>query len=382
MERIMDLTMEIEKYKGQGANILMPSTMIGGLSEFHQPVIEAVQLSANPSDGDVYQDTISKKFRLTKQALMKLGNCAGISWHPYETKRVDNRTDRDYVAYQAVGGIRKADGSSIAFKAEYDMDFEVILEELTAQYTAKAQKGTEDAKRKYIEDSVKREMLFKRKHKVKLCEAGAMNRVIRSLLGLKNGYSEAELKQPFVTVRIVIRPDYGDKEVRRQMMTAAVKSMTGIYGNDASMASNGSTECIPNGDDFNNQVIDIPHDDEGYIPPGDYAPGTGPEPELELAGSKPNTTEAEKAEPKASGGNGTGKSVQEQEIDFSNQDHEGQVQTIETLIKRKAYDTKVFPCPLAEFKAATLARLFKALIALPDASPPATNGAPGSDVDF
>ena len=341
----MDLTYEIEKYKGQGANVLMPSTMIGGLSEFHQPVIEAVQLSPNPADGDVYEDKQNNKFRLTKQALVKLSNCAGVSWHPYETKRVDNRMDRDYVAYQAVGGIRKADGSSIAFKAEYDMDFEVIEEELRAQYTARAQKGNDDAKRKYIEEGVRKELLFKRKHKVKLCEAGAMNRVIRSLLGLKGGYSAAELQKPFVTVRIVIRPDYTDKDVRRQMMSAAVKSMTGIYGD----SGNGSSDCAKY-DDFEGETIDIPHDEDGYVPTEVPAP------------------EAQAPEPQQQPGSGNQKSIQEQEIDFSNCEKDEQLKILETLIKRKAYDTGKFPKPMTEFSEANRTSLFRKLLTLPDAS--------------
>lgn len=341
----MDLSFEIEKYQHQGANILMPSTMIGGLSEFHTPVIEIVQLSANPSDGDVYKDTQSGRFRLTKQALVKLANCAGISWHPYETKRVDNRSDRNYVAYQAVGGIRKADGSSIAFKAEYDMDFEVIQEELVNQYTAKAQQGNDEYKKKYIEDSVKREILFKRKHKVKLCESGAMNRVIRSLLGLKNGYTASELSKPFVTVRIVIRPDYTDKDVRRQMMSAAVKSMTGIYGDE--MGSMGSMEKPQYGN--GHDVIDIPSDDDdGY----QYPPCDTPDAMVESAPAPPQPPVA---------------MMNSQEIDFSNCEAEEQIAVLESLIIKKNYDSNAFPKPMAEFNEKNRISLFRKLISMPDA---------------
>jgi hypothetical protein len=340
----MDFTFEIERYKQQGANVLMPSTIIGGLSEFHTPVIETVQLSSNPTDGDVYKDTQSGKFRLTKQALVKLANCAGINWHPYETKRVDNRSDRNYVAYQAVGGIRKADGSSIAFKAEYDMDFEVIQEELVNQYTAKAQQGNDEHKKKYIEDSVKRELLFKRKHKVKLCESGAMNRVIRSLLGLKNGYTASELSKPFVTVRIVIRPDYTDKDVRRQMMSAAVKSMTGIYGDEM-----GNGAQYSNGYGNGHDVIDIPADDDEY----QYIPSDITEAMDESAPPPPQTPVVE---------------MNSQEIDFSNCVQEEQLAILESLIIKKNYDTiATFTKPMEEFNGKNRLSLFRKLISMPDA---------------
>jgi len=35
-----DISTVLEKYKQAGANLLMPSTHIAGLSEFHQPIIE------------------------------------------------------------------------------------------------------------------------------------------------------------------------------------------------------------------------------------------------------------------------------------------------------------------------------------------------------
>jgi hypothetical protein len=53
-ELVKDISTALEKYKAAGANLLMPSTQIAGLSEFHKPIIETVKLSSDPSDGDVY----------------------------------------------------------------------------------------------------------------------------------------------------------------------------------------------------------------------------------------------------------------------------------------------------------------------------------------
>ena len=225
---------ELEKYKAQGANILMPSIHIAGMSEFHSAVVETVQLSVNPEDGDVYpHDTDGKKFRPTKQALMKLSVCAGVIWSPTESRRVDNGADRNYIAYKVVGGIKKADGQPVFFSAEYDIDFEVIEEELRDLYEKKAIKmkdKTAKERAEYVDYCVRREILQKRKFKLRLCEAGAMNRVLRMLLGIKQAYTVAELQKPFVMARIVFRPDYNDKEVRRQLVDAHIKAMTGIYG--------------------------------------------------------------------------------------------------------------------------------------------------------
>lgn len=230
---------EIEKARTAGANLLMPSTRIEGLSEFHSPVLEMVKISANPDDGDVYDhDNVDasspkKKYRLTKQAIMKLTVCAGVIWSPSESKRVDNRSDRNYICYQAVGGIKKADGTPVFFKAESDLDFELVDQELRELYEGKAKwlkKGekpnerpaTAQEKAEYIEYCVKRDLLQKRKFGLRLCEASAMNRVARELLGLKQAYTKTELAQPFVMVRIVFKPDYNDKQVKAAILDAHI----------------------------------------------------------------------------------------------------------------------------------------------------------------
>jgi len=237
-----DITKEIEKAKKAGANLLLPSTNIEALSDFHAPVVDSVYLSANKDDGDVYSAG-GKKFRITAQGLRKLSVCAGVIWHPYECKRVDDRSDRHYVSFQAIGGIRKADGQPVWWKGEYDLDFEVIEEELRDQYINTVgkwansnidwqKKANEDYKQNYIEKCVRRDLLFKRKHKVKLAETGAMNRVIRAILGLKGDYDEKELAKPFVMVRIILRPDFTDKDVRAKLVDASIRAMVGIYGPD------------------------------------------------------------------------------------------------------------------------------------------------------
>jgi len=239
-----DISTALEKYKQAGANLLMPSTHIAGLSEFHQPVIETVLLSTDPENGDVYahdNEKVSpnKKWRPTKQALMKLSVCAGVIWSPTESKRMDNGADRNYISYKAVGGIKKADGQPVFFSAEYDLDFEILEDELKTNYEGKAKwlkkddgkrAATDKEKVEYVEYCVNRDLLQKRKNKLKLCEAGAMNRVLRMLLGLKQTYTTKELEQPFVMARIVFRPDFTDAAVKKQFVDASIKAMTGIYG--------------------------------------------------------------------------------------------------------------------------------------------------------
>lgn len=300
------ITYELEIAKKEGANLLMPSTQIAGLSEFHSPVVEKVLLSSNKDDGDVYphsgeEDGDKAKFRLTKQALMKLSVCAGIIWSVQETKRLDNRSDRNYCAFAAVGGIKKADGQPVFFRAEYDLDFDVIEEELRESYEQKAKKYKKDAD--YVEFCVKRDMLQKRKHKLKLAEAGAMNRVVREILGLKNAYTKAELAKPFVMVRIVFRPDYNDKEVRKQLIAAHIQSMTGIYGRQVMDAAIQDSETI--------DITPISEEQEN--------------------GSPDDDTPMEDMSP-----------ADKQALDFSASDPAERVKTLVSLAKQKGYDLQAF----------------------------------------
>ena len=335
-----DLTTELEVYKKQGANLLMPSTQIEGLSEFHAPVIEKVTLSSNPGDGDVYphsdeDDPNKQKFRLTKQALMKLSVCAGIIWSVSETRRVDDGSNRNYVCYQAVGGLKKADGTPIFFKAQYDMDFEVVEAELRALYEKKttgqwAKNKSPKEKAEYVEYCITRDMLQKRKHKLKLAEAGAMNRVVREILGLKNTYSIAELAKPFVMARIVFRPDYSDKDVKAKMIDAHIKAMTGVYGDSAIANVTRETAAI--------DITPIPEDEES---PDN---GNSKEPVDTLESSV---------------------------IDFQNSDDFGQCKALTDMANRVGYDLNDFMKrakvkTLTVFSAEKRIDLFKHLLSLPE----------------
>jgi hypothetical protein len=191
---------------------------------------------------------------MTKQALMRLSVCAGVIWSPDQSKRIDDGSNRNYIAYRAVGGIRKADGQPVFFSAEYDIDFEVLEEELRENYTKKTEdppdwlkwlkNKTPAEKAKWIDDCVHRDILQKRKFKLRLCEAGAMNRVLRMLLGIKQAYTTKNLEKPFVMARIVFRPDFSDASVKQQFIEASIKAMTGLYGPGSAVAASEKTEPI------------------------------------------------------------------------------------------------------------------------------------------
>ena len=348
----------LEKAKRENVNLLMPTIHMEGLSEFHAPVLESVTLSADPKDGDVYphdeeKDPAKKKYRPTKQALMKLSVCGGVIWSVSGCKRVDDMSNRDYICYQAVGGIRKADGQPVFFKAVYDMDFEVIEADLREQYEKKAKwlkKGegqdkrsaTDEEKREYVEYCVKRDLLQKRRHALKLCEAGAMNRVIRELFSLKQAYSSAELAKPFMMARIIFRPDYSAPDVRKAMIDAHVKAMTGIYGDVTERTTEDQVAC----------AIDVtPRKEEDDDQPGNGS-APQPPPDDQAQEEKPPTTEAMLA-------------------DYMASERAEKERAVSAMAKKKGYDLNAWMGraklkAVAEIEPGKLLDLFKHLLSLPD----------------
>ena len=265
---------ELEAYKEQKANILGPTTSMEGLSEFHKVIVDSVKLSPNPADGDVYKhkDGFGDKpaqFILTGQALQRLSVCAGVFWNPAETKATSQ--SQKYVAYNAVGCIRKADGTPTCFQAEYDIDIDVVEDELREQFVEKRKtwsskswfkKMSSESQDDYVDSALRKELNFKKKHKTKLAASGAKNRVIRALLGIKKTYTQQELSKPFVMPRVVLQPDYNDPEVKKMMLAASIQAMTGIYG--AIPAPLDATIDMPEGD-YSVQPVS-PEDDGNAVP--------------------------------------------------------------------------------------------------------------------
>jgi hypothetical protein len=128
------------------------------------------------------------------------------------------------------------------------------------------------------------------------------------------------------------------------MMSAAVKSMTGIYGDEM-----GNGAQYSNGYGNGHDVIDIPADDDEY----QYIPSDITEAMDESAPPPPQTPVVE---------------MNSQEIDFSNCEQEEQLAILESLIIKKNYDTiATFTKPMEEFNGKNRLSLFRKLISMPDA---------------
>lgn len=255
-----DYQKKIEYYQNGNGHLLIPTPKIEGLTPFHRVIFEEVQLTPE----DVYKGSKDNYFRLLGKALERLANCAGIQWH-LELTRIAS-IDSNYVLAEAVGGIKKPDGSIAYMKASYDMDLITEKEDLYDTYRAKRNdkynKGKSDADfESYVEFCVNRDFRQIRSHRTALAETGAKNRVIRKLLNLKSEYSAQELSIPFVAVRIVFVPDMNDPNVKERLLDGYMRTSVGIYG--------GSTQSLPSPIRTirpQEKIIDIPPDDQDDQP--------------------------------------------------------------------------------------------------------------------
>lgn len=242
-------TMDLSTYPADKYNVLSATNRIVSISPLHMTSVSFVQLSPDPNAGDVYKQGSRKTGRkdaegkdiytevlcLTKVGLTKLVDAAGIVWDMDRTRRVDDRSDHDYCEFEAVGGIRMPDGRMKWVKGTNEIDMKTISEEITRDWQVKI--GTKVyvnykqvvVTKEVAADLARRDILAFRRHMVARCETGAMNRVSRVIMQVKNGYTPDELAKPFVVPRIDFCPDPNDPEMKRLQYQAAQRALGSMY---------------------------------------------------------------------------------------------------------------------------------------------------------
>ena len=150
-----------------------------------------------------------KKYSLTKTALNKLSSAAGLTI----TSRIIE-SSKDYVCAEATATYLNASGAREEKVGTYEIDMDVI----EAEIMERPKKGEWDTEAKRKEESRR----FRR-YKLQRCETGAINRVIRSILAVKNAYTQEELQKPFAVPHVQFAPDFSDPDIKR----ATIKKFTG-----------------------------------------------------------------------------------------------------------------------------------------------------------
>ena len=199
---------KLQWHRDQGHNVLTADISFENSNGLYSPVVETVNLSPNPGDKDVYES--GKMLRIHTHGLEKLAVAANIVWDAGQSGPIQIISGKK-CTFRAVGGLMKADGH-IEYTATYfEMDLDVIRDDLEAKYKGK--------------DSWKadRDWRQKRQHMVPISESMAPRpRLIRKLLGVRQEYNKAQLAKPFVLARWRMKIDMTDPETKRLVTTAMV----------------------------------------------------------------------------------------------------------------------------------------------------------------
>lgn len=254
-------TRDIEQYEQKKYNVLAPRSL-GPLPAFHTPRLEIVMIDANKESGDVYQ-LPGGKWGLSKVALDRISQAAGISWIPDQCGRVDDGSDSNIIRYKAVGRIKDLSGTWRTILGEKEVDLLALEDELTASVPEREwilKKPAAD-RPAIIEKEIRKEMVQYRKHRLARAQSGAMNRAIRAALALRSSYTIAELSRPFVLPKVLFTPDASDPETKRFLLADATGNVGLLYGG----AGRAVAELPPA------PILEAPEDDEPPVTTGTSA---------------------------------------------------------------------------------------------------------------
>lgn len=223
-----------QQYPAERYNLLVPMQTVAEIADIHKPVMNAVQISTNLADKEIYEQEKAKSawkdrpatpagYALTKKGLNKLMRAAGIKilgTRPIipstcqkcaEVNRSIGRPvncgacgNKD-VKFEARISVPQLTGESIEIVAHK----EIIVQDVTD--------GMGDAQRK--------EFL---KFRSEMCETKAINRALRAAMHIKSTYTIEELRKPFVVAYLV--PNLNNEAVKAEAIRHMFTSAQELYG--------------------------------------------------------------------------------------------------------------------------------------------------------
>lgn len=275
-----------------------PATVRAELGYGYVVSIEEVKISKDYRDKQVYKVGSRKgrdgnwedevDFHATTK--VRIGNAAGVSILP--TRRTDNRMDPLLVEMQATGFMKKGDGTFVTKTRTYEFDLREVEKQVTKQQT---DKGGTSAQ---IKARVEAEMQQKRRHKVALCETGAISRVLKDLCGLDSSYPISALDETIIVPRVDFRPDPSDPIVKRALIEHGLRAGQEIFGGQTALPAGrpAAAETSLDNDKFvEAEVIERGEQRGGGRVPSEVEPEPQDEPTVEESVTAEPTPE-EKAE--------------------------------------------------------------------------------------
>jgi hypothetical protein len=213
------------------AHILTPMarTKIDSVAIGKVPVLRVAAISPNPDDGEVYLLKNLGKYALTKVGLMRLEAIAGITGWTTKVEHVSKLNEKGqtvpdplHVKATASAVITDIDGTERGKPQTFELNLNDGAPQ--AEKMVKTKDGVKDYK----------ELTMARINIIRLAESKAMNAVRRDLLNLQATFTQAELKKPFVIMRLVDAPlDPSDPLVHKLLIMKQLKITSEIYDSAA-----------------------------------------------------------------------------------------------------------------------------------------------------
>ena len=258
-----------DRFPAEKYNLLVPMKTITRIAELHKLVMNAVQISTDLKDKEIYlQDkrkSDSDGWALTKKGLNKLMRAAGIKI--LNTRPVIPST------CQKCAEVNKSIGRPVSCGAcgNKDVKFEcrISVPQLTGEnveVVAHKEIIVEDV----INGMTSGQITEFLKYRNEMCETKAINRALRAAMHIKGTYSLEELKKPFVVAYLV--PNLDNDEVKQEAIKHFFSSSQELYGNKTMIAKktilveNDSEEVLSHNDLTGQTIMVEESDSKDNIP--------------------------------------------------------------------------------------------------------------------
>ncbi len=227
------------QYPAERYNLLVPMQTVAEIAEIHKPVMNAVQISINPADKEIYMQEKAKEawtgrdgkyhpatpagWALTKKGLNKLMRAAGIKI--LGTRPIIPST------CQKCAEVNRSIGRPVNCGAcgNKDVKFEarISVPQLTGEnieIVAHKEIAVQDAAEGMTENQRKEFLKFRNE----MCETKAINRALRAAMHIKGTYTIEELRKPFVVAYLV--PNLDNEAVKAEAVKHFFTTSQELYG--------------------------------------------------------------------------------------------------------------------------------------------------------
>lgn len=269
----------VQQYPPTQYNLLVPMQTVTEIADIQKPVMNAVSISTNLNDGEIYEMEKAKaaytdrngyprpatpaKYALTKKGLTKLMRAAGI-------KILSSRPTVPSTC-QKCAEINRGIGKPVRCGACPNKDVKHEVRISVPQLTG--ENVTIVAHKEIAIDDVTAGMTDKQraefmKYRSEMCESKALNRALRTAMQINSSYFIEEFQKPFVVAYLV--PNLDNPAVREKAVESMFGATEELYG-----ARPAASHTIYVGDEDEENGI-YPAEDE--TPPAYAQPPAEPQP--------------------------------------------------------------------------------------------------------